>query len=89
MFWDFFMIKNYIFTQNNKEMKTKLLSAIAIAALLASCSSSKKTVETTEAKQIKLTPELAEGKTLFENNCGKCHKLFSPDDFTKEEWPNR
>ncbi len=67
-------------------MKTKLLSALAIAALLASCSSSKKTVETTEAKQIKLTPELAEGKTLFENNCGKCHKLFSPDDFTKEEW---
>ncbi|BCY28764.1 cytochrome c [Flavobacterium okayamense] len=67
-------------------MKTKLLSTIAIAALLASCSSSKKTVEATEAKQIKLTPELAEGKTLFENNCGKCHKLFSPDDFTKEEW---
>lgn len=33
-----------------------------------------------------LTTELAEGKNLFENNCAKCHKLYSPSDFTAEQW---
>ena len=23
---------------------------------------------------------------LYENNCGKCHALFSADKFTKEQW---
>ena len=26
------------------------------------------------------------GKTSYENNCAKCHKLFEPKEFTKEEW---
>lgn len=29
---------------------------------------------------------LAEGKTLYENNCGKCHKLFEPSAYTKDRW---
>jgi len=29
---------------------------------------------------------IAEGKGLFEQNCGKCHKLFSPTAFTQTEW---
>lgn len=33
-----------------------------------------------------LTPELAAGKMSYENNCAKCHKLFSPKDFSKAEW---
>lgn len=35
---------------------------------------------------VMLTAELAEGKDLFENNCAKCHKLYSPKDFTAEQW---
>ena len=33
-----------------------------------------------------LTAEVAEGKTSYENNCAKCHKLFAPEDYSKEDW---
>ena len=33
-----------------------------------------------------LTPELAEGKDLFVNNCAKCHSLKNPNNYTAEEW---
>ncbi len=38
------------------------------------------------AKAVALTPELEAGKSLYDNNCAKCHKLFEPKKFTKEEW---
>lgn len=38
------------------------------------------------AKAVALTPELEAGKNLYDNNCAKCHKLFEPKKFTKEEW---
>ena len=34
-----------------------------------------------------LTRELYESKNLYENSCNKCHKLYSPSEFSKEEWP--
>ena len=33
-----------------------------------------------------MTPELAEGKSLFENNCAKCHRLYDGKEFSAEEW---
>ncbi|WP_298221733.1 cytochrome c [Flavobacterium sp.] len=33
-----------------------------------------------------VTSELSAGKTNYENNCAKCHKLFDPRDFSKAEW---
>ena len=30
--------------------------------------------------------ELQEGRTLYINNCGKCHSLYSPDDFSVSTW---
>lgn len=33
-----------------------------------------------------IAEDLAAGKSLYENNCAKCHKLFKPTDFSKEEW---
>lgn len=33
-----------------------------------------------------VTSELSAGKTNYENNCAKCHKLFDPKDFSKAEW---
>ncbi len=30
--------------------------------------------------------ELEEGKSIYENTCNKCHDLYAPNDFTKEEW---
>jgi cytochrome c5 len=29
---------------------------------------------------------LAEGLSLYEYNCAKCHKLYAPKDFSAEEW---
>lgn len=34
-----------------------------------------------------LTKELYESKNLFENSCNKCHRLYLPNEFSKEEWP--
>lgn len=36
-----------------------------------------------------LTPEMAkftEGKILYQQNCGSCHKLFTPAEITEEQW---
>lgn len=30
--------------------------------------------------------ELAKGKTLYETNCVKCHRLFTPSEFTEKKW---
>ena len=30
--------------------------------------------------------ELKKGHELFQNNCGKCHKLPKPDKFTNPQW---
>jgi cytochrome c5 len=30
--------------------------------------------------------DLAVGRSLYENKCAKCHKLFSPTDYSKEDW---
>ena len=70
-------------------MKSQILTLAAIALLLASCgtkkaSSTSTVTETVTAKE--LTPELAAGKSLYENSCARCHKLYEPTKFTKEEW---
>jgi cytochrome c5 len=38
------------------------------------------------ASYLMLSPELAEGKDLYENNCAKCHELYNPKKFTAEQW---
>ncbi|TDW52625.1 diheme cytochrome c [Flavobacterium sp. 270] len=73
-------------------MKSKIFTLAAITLFLVSCSTQKTApvaaTPTPEAtpKAATLTPELAEGQNLYANNCAKCHKLFEPTKFTKEEW---
>lgn len=67
---------------------------------LFSCSATKKAAnpKATEAKPAEKTatntptpsprianPALAEGKSLYEQHCGACHKLKNPKDFTEEQ----
>ncbi len=33
-----------------------------------------------------MTQELAEGLSLYENNCAKCHTLYDPKKFSAEAW---
>ncbi len=73
-------------------MKLRILSAVFAAVLLTACSSSKSaSVASTApaapaASAVELTPELAEGKNLYENSCARCHKLYEPTKFSKEDW---
>jgi mono/diheme cytochrome c family protein len=30
--------------------------------------------------------ELQQGRTLYINNCGSCHGLYSPDDYSATRW---
>ncbi|MCF6128084.1 cytochrome c [Flavobacterium sp. AS60] len=76
-------------------MKYKVLALSVLALIIYSCAS-KSSVPTTEVKKTEptaevkiatvMTPELAEGKSLYENNCAKCHKLYDPKDFSAEQW---
>ena len=36
---------------------------------------------------VMLTRELYESKNLYENSCNKCHNLYAPSEFSKEQWP--
>nr|WP_199003060.1 cytochrome c [Flavobacterium sp. ASV13] len=75
-------------------MKSKILILTAVTVLLVSCGT-KKTASATApatpavteaAKPAALSPELAEGKNLYENSCGRCHKLYDPKKYSQEEW---
>nr|WP_294938965.1 cytochrome c [uncultured Flavobacterium sp.] len=70
-------------------MKIKVFG-LAIAAVVISSCASKKVVQTSKtdstSKTIELTAEQQHGKSLFEANCGKCHKLFEPSKHNPEEW---
>ena len=69
-------------------MKLRILSLVVIGVIVYSCSP-KVVPAVSEAKPpvvATLSPELAEGKNLYENNCAKCHKLYDRHEFSAEEW---
>lgn len=71
-------------------MKIKYILFVSFIVVAFSCSP--KVVPTTQngEKEIKsevaLTQNQMEGKTLFEANCNKCHKLYEPATYTSEKW---
>jgi len=73
-------------------MKYKVLALAVLATTIYSCASkSGATATATPPKEeVKaatvLTPELAEGKSLYENSCARCHKLYDAKDFNAEQW---
>jgi mono/diheme cytochrome c family protein len=68
-------------------MKTKIITSVALLAVfLYSCGGSKTVAAVETVKKVELSPALAEGKGLYENNCAKCHKLYDPADYTAEKW---
>lgn len=79
----------YIY-KKTKPMKNILILA-GLALFVVSCGTQKAapvaSAPVQEAsKTVALTPELEAGKKLYDNNCAKCHKLYEPKKFTKEEW---
>ena len=78
-------------------MKLRILTLTAVTLLLVACGTTKTVAEAApspppppkagDAKE--LTTEyvdLAEAKNLYENSCARCHKLYDPKKYTKEEW---
>jgi cytochrome c5 len=39
-----------------------------------------------ENKTIDSDEKIVEGKKLFYDNCGKCHDLYQPSQFSKAQW---
>lgn len=71
-------------------MKSKFLFAATVLAIVYSCSP--KIVPAVSepppppAPPKTLSAELAEGKTLYENNCAKCHRLYDRREFDAQQW---
>lgn len=63
-----------------------ILFLAGLALFVVSCGTQKATPVEATPKTVALTPELEAGKNLYENNCAKCHKLYEPKKYTKEEW---
>lgn len=82
-------------------MKKFILIPVAAAALLVSCKAKKAQAvvdsKPTKAETVATSPKttgskrlsaemLAEGKTIFENSCAKCHALPNPAKHTDQQW---
>jgi cytochrome c5 len=71
-------------------MKKTIIAFTILTAIISSCAP--KVVveqEVTPVKEQTVTkPEVKylEGKTLFDNNCGKCHDLPHPSQYSKAQW---
>jgi cytochrome c5 len=70
-------------------MISRIVLLTSVVILLLSCASktlNANTVVTKDVEKVELTKELAEGKTLYENSCVRCHKLYEPLEFSKKDW---
>lgn len=61
-------------------MKKILLCGVVAALSAVSCTPKTIAVETVKAE------ELAQGKTIFENSCARCHDLPEPTGFSSQDW---
>ena len=79
------MKENHHFKTCKKE-NTKIptiLSAIIALGFLASCTPKPSVVEGTKTNTAE---NLALGKTVFENSCGRCHDLPNPTAHSAQDW---
>lgn len=67
-------------------MKKIFAVATFIGILLTSCTpkTSSPTVATGPATST--AEQIAQGKTIFENSCGRCHKLPEPTSYNSVQW---
>ena len=69
--------------KHSKLLSLTLLGAFTSLGLTMSCTA--KPAVVTGAKTITVE-HLAQGKTIFENSCAKCHDLPDPNDHSKTDW---
>lgn len=66
-------------------MKKLIIGFVALSAIIA-CTPKTAEVITNTEDTAAMPAHIVEGKTLYVNNCGKCHKLKDIDAFTREQW---
>ncbi|MEO9257109.1 MAG: hypothetical protein ABI207_01935 [Crocinitomicaceae bacterium] len=70
----------------------KIALYISVGFVIAACSPSFIIPTQADADRVQTqfpgatVASLAEGKTLMENNCAKCHHLMKPKSQTEEQW---
>lgn len=76
-------------------MKKITFVIIALATLAAACTSKKATTGEKSASDIVADikknfteADMAEGKSLWQTNCNKCHKLYEANDYNVGKWEN-
>jgi cytochrome c5 len=78
-------------------MKTKMKGMVAvifISALITSCSKAPNSTgdlyvpTSADATATATLADLQQGRTLYINNCDRCHGLYSPDNYTSTQWKN-
>ncbi|MDI9310819.1 MAG: hypothetical protein QM535_11440 [Limnohabitans sp.] len=70
-------------------MIKKSISILILGSAIYACGpkATQSTPEIPSTPEVKVSEAtLAEGKTLYENNCGKCHKLYEPSAYGKDRW---
>jgi cytochrome c5 len=77
-----------------------ITTLVILSVGMANCSSSRKAAAGSAMSTTATTPEdkvaevkrkyteqqMAEGKTLWQSNCNKCHKLFEPESRNVAKW---
>jgi hypothetical protein len=70
--------------------KTKWFFLVLISGLALACSKNSTgnlyTPTSADVTANATLSELQDGRTLYINNCGRCHNLYSPDDYSVSGW---
>lgn len=64
-------------------IKNLMLAASGITLFLVSCTPKVTAVTTVNAPTAE---KLAQGKTIFDNSCKRCHDLPNPADYSAQDW---
>lgn len=67
-------------------MKKIIAVASFTAVLLTSCTPKVSTAASATGPAVSTAEQIAQGKTIFENSCGRCHKLPDPTAHSSVQW---
>jgi cytochrome c2 len=64
----------------------KLIAVASFAAVLLGSCTPKASTATAPTVATSTAEQIAQGKTIFENSCGRCHELPDPTSHTSVQW---
>lgn len=64
----------------------KIIAVASLTAIAVVSCTPKAATSTTPSAATSTAEQIAQGKTIFENSCGRCHKLPDPASHTPVQW---